>query len=71
MDVRFEDHAQFQIGAVRAALGAAALAALAPEWALLPAVAAGAAAGFLSLRRPALLVLAALLAVAAASLQNL
>ena len=68
MEIRFEDHPRFQRGAIRAALGAAALAAVVPEWALLPAVAVGAAAGFASRRRPALLVLAALLAVAAVAL---
>jgi hypothetical protein len=68
MEIRFEDHPQFQRSALRAALGAAALAVVAPEWALLPAVAVGAAAGFVSGRRPALLALAALLAVAAVAL---
>ncbi len=71
MDFHFADHAHFQRRAVRAALGATALAAVLSAWggsaALAPAVAVGAAAGFVSLRRPALLVLAALLAVAAAA----
>ncbi len=68
MDLRFEDHLQFHRAAAGAALGAAALAAIAPAWALVPAVAVGAAAGFGSRRRPALLALAALLVVAAAAL---
>lgn len=68
MNARFEDHPQFHRAAARAALGAAALAALAPAWALVFAVIAGAAAGFASRRRPALLAVATLLAVEAAAL---
>ncbi len=43
MDVRFEDHAQFQRTAGLAALGAGVLAAMAPQLALAPAAAAGSA----------------------------
>lgn len=68
MDVRFEDHQQFQRAAVRAALGAAALALVAPAAALVPAVAAGATAGFAGRRRPALLALAAALAACGVAL---
>src|SRR5439155_15342139 len=43
MDIRFEDHSHFQRAAGWAALGGAALGAIAPHVALLPAAAAGSA----------------------------
>ena len=68
MDVRFEDHAQLHRAALRASLGAATLAALAPSWALVPAAALGAVAALPLQRRPGRLLAGAVLVLAVAAL---